>query len=364
MAVIDLSPSLSQWSARRLGMNDVNILRLVLPAMLALWTGAAVAADEVAPNRSPVKVVADARLPVGDRGILPLYVSSDWSRPLPGITRAVIILHGRLRNADVYYDSARTAQAAAGAAGTATLMIVPQFLADIDIEAHHLPPDTLRWTLEGWEGGDDATGPKPASSFEALDAILARLADRTLFPQLTAVVVAGHSGGAQVVQRYAIAGRGEAALTRAHIAVRYVVANPSSYAYFSAERPEHEVAASCPGTNNWKYGMEARPDYLATATPAQLEQTYVARQVIYLLGTKDTNPNHPALDKSCMGRAQGPYRYARGHSYAATMAARDGGTPNHLLWDVEGVGHDGDKMLTSPCGLKALFDLPGCTAEK
>jgi hypothetical protein len=33
------------------------------------------------------------------------------------------------------------------------------------------------------------------------------------------------------------------------------------------------------------------------------------------------------------------------------------------VWDVEGVGHDGDKMLTSPCGLKALFDLPGCAAE-
>jgi len=342
----------------------MNILRLALLAVVALWTGTADAADEVAPNQKPVKVVADARLPVGDRGTLPLYVSSDWSRPLPDITRAVVILHGRLRNADVYYDSARTAQAAAGAVGPATLMIVPQFLADIDIEAHHLPPDTLRWTLEGWEGGDDATGPKPASSFEALDAILARLADRTLFPRLAAVVVAGHSGGAQVVQRYAIAGRGEAALTREHVAVRYVVANPSSYAYFSAERPEHDIAASCPGANDWKYGMEARPDYLAVATPAQLEQTYVARQVIYLLGTKDTNPDHPALDKSCMAEAQGPYRYARGHSYAATMAARDGGTPNHRLWDVQGVGHDGDRMLTSACGLQALFDLPGCTTEK
>ena len=228
----------------------MKMLRVAVAVMLALWTGSVMAEDEVAPNRKPVKVVAAARLPVGDRGILPLYVSSDWSRPLPGITRAVVILHGRLRNADVYYDSAKTAQAAAGVAGAATLMIVPQFLADIDIEAHHLPLDTLRWTLEGWEGGDDATGPKPASSFEALDAILARLADRALFPKLTDVVVAGHSGGGQVVQRYAIAGRGEAALTRQHIAVRYVVANPSSYAYFSAERTDREIATSCPGFND------------------------------------------------------------------------------------------------------------------
>jgi hypothetical protein len=47
--------------------------------------------------------------------------------------------------------------------------------------------------------------------------------------------------------------------------------------------------------------------------------------VIYLLGTADTNPDHPALDKSCMAEAQGPYRYVRGHTVAATMAMRVGG---------------------------------------
>ncbi len=318
------------------------------------------AADEVAPNHRPVKAVAPARLAVGALGSLPLYVSRDWSAPLPGVTRAVLVLHGRLRDADVYYRSALRAQEAAGDAGRATIMIVPQFLGTIDAEAYHLPPDTLRWTLEGWEGGDPALGPAPASSFAALDAILARLADRRIFPDLTQVVVAGHSGGAQVVQRYAIAGKGEPALQAVGVGVRYVVANPSSYAYFDAARPVPSVAAACPGYDNWKYGMQHRPDYLAAPTAAGLEQAYVARRVIYLLGTLDTNPNHPALDKSCMAEAQGPYRYARGHAYAATMQARNNGTPAHSLHDVPGVGHDGDRMLTSACGLSALFDLPGC----
>ena len=335
---------------------------LLLPATLFSASGA-LAVDEVAPNHRPVKEIADARLAVGNKGTLPLYVSADWTRPQPSITRAVLVLHGRLRDADVYYRSARTAQAAAGDAGKAAIMIVPQFLAGIDVDAYHLPADTLHWSLEGWEGGDDAEGPSQASSFDALDAILARLADRKLFPNLKQVVVAGHSGGAQVVQRYAIAGKGEAALKSAGIGVRYVVANPSSYAYFDNQRPDREIADSCPRYNNWKYGMDARPDYLAKPSIGELEKGYVARRVIYLLGTRDTNPNHPALDKTCMGEAEGPYRYARGHSYFAIMQKRDGGTPNHVLWDVKGVGHDGDKMLTSPCGLKALFDLPGCDAE-
>nr|WP_041756052.1 lipoprotein [Bradyrhizobium sp. ORS 278] len=337
-------------------------LKGALVAWFAVIGGLVWAQGESAPNRRPVAVVADERIALGDRGVLPLYVSRPWTQPQPDITRAVLVLHGRLRNADVYYKTAIKARDAAGPAGTTTLLIAPQFLAELDVEANRLPQDTLRWTLEGWQGGDAATGPQPVSSFEALDAILTRLADRALFPALSEVVIAGHSGGGQVVQRYAIAGRGEAMLTQRQIAVRYVVANPSSYAYFTADRPETAIAAACPGYNGWKYGMADRPAYLATPTSAELEQTYVARRVIYLLGTRDTDPNHPALDKSCMAETQGPTRYVRGHSYATIMAARDGGTPNHRLWDVPGVGHSGDKMFTSSCGLKALFDVPGCDA--
>lgn len=342
----------------------MRVLARLAAIALALVSSHAFAADEDAPNRKPVRAIADARLSVGGQGMLPLYLSIDWSLPLPAVSRAIIVLHGRLRNADEYYMSAHTAQVAAGDDGKSALMIVPQFLAEIDVDAHKLPADMLRWSLEGWEGGDAALAPNPVSSFEALDAILAKLSDRRIFPNLKQVVVAGHSGGAQIAQRYAIAGKGEAALSRQHIDIRYVVANPSSYAYFSDERPLPKIAASCPGFNTWKYGMDGRPPYLANVTPAALEQRYVDREVIYLLGTLDTNPKHSALDKSCMAEAQGPYRYARGHAYADAMAKRARGTPNHRVWDIAGVGHDGDKMLTSKCGLAALFDIPGCGAER
>src|ERR1700750_2662202 len=91
---------------------------------LALMCGPAFAADEDAPNRKPVRAIADARLSVGGQGVLPLYLSNDWSMPLPTISRAIIVLHGRLRNADEYYISAHTAQIAAGDDGKSALMIV------------------------------------------------------------------------------------------------------------------------------------------------------------------------------------------------------------------------------------------------
>lgn len=314
-------------------------------------------------DKKPVKAIASGRIAVGNASF-PVYLSADWSNPSPDITRAVLVLHGVLRNADDYFKAALSAQAAAGDVGKGALMIAPQFLIEPDVEAFKLPAETLRWSLYGWQGGEPALAPNPASSFEALDAILAKLADRKLFPNLKQVVVFGHSGGGQVVQRYAIAVKGDQVLLREGIGVRYVVANPSSYAYFTKQRPEPAIAATCEGYNSWKFGMDDRPPYLAAPTPAVLEQAYVGRRVIYLLGTLDTNPNHPALDKSCMAEAEGAYRYARGHAYAAAMQARDHGTPNHSVWDVPGVGHEGGKMLNSPCGLTAVFDIPGCEAAR
>jgi pimeloyl-ACP methyl ester carboxylesterase len=322
------------------------------------------AADEGGANHRPVRVVADQRIAVATssgQGMLPLYVSRDWDRPLPDITRAVLVIHGRLRNADVYWRSAQDAAVAAGPAAATTLMVVPQFLAGIDIPAHGLSPDTLHWSLEGWMGGEPAHGPAPLSSFDALDAIVGRLSDRTKFPNLREIVVAGHSGGAQVVQRYAVLNRTGAALAQAGIVLRYVVANPSSYAYFDTLRPSVEggfapyPTAECPGFNNWKYGLQDLPPYAPGVDPAGLEARYVSRRVTYLLGQADTNPNHPALDKTCMAEAQGPYRLARGRAYVAYLRARHKEGLNQTLVEVPGVGHDGDAMLTSPGGLAALF---------
>jgi hypothetical protein len=165
-----------------------------------------------------------------------------------------------------------------------------------------------------------------------------------------------------------VATHGDATLIQTGIAVRFVVANPSSYVYFSAERPAGEgfaqfEASTCPDYNRWKYGMKDLPPYLADRSPSALEAAYVARDVTYLLGTADTNPNHPVLDKTCMGEAEGPYRYARGTAYFRYMKLRHPTGFAHRLLEVPGVGHNGDGMFNSVCGLAALYDRPGCGSK-
>ena len=39
-------------------------------------------------------------------GLLPIYVSSDLSKPQPRVTRALVIFHGKKRNAGSYFRSA------------------------------------------------------------------------------------------------------------------------------------------------------------------------------------------------------------------------------------------------------------------
>jgi hypothetical protein len=166
--------------------------------------------------------------------------------------------------------------------------------------------------------------------------------------------VAGHSGGGQVVQRFALTSHEHPKLQSEGIGLRYVVANPSSYAYFTAQRPVKFDAATCPGFNDWKYGMQNLPTYAKGQSPAQLEQAYVSRDITYLLGQQDTDPNHHALDKGCEAETQGAYRLIRGHNYFDYLKQRHPQLGQRLV-EVPGVGHNGNGMFTSPEGQKVLF---------
>jgi hypothetical protein len=336
--------------------------KAAIVAAIALIAGP-VRADMPVPP--PVAAVVDGRLPVGG-GMLPIFVSQDWSRPLPGVRRVVITVHGYERNAA---DYARNMLALAPPADT--LVVAPQFLAPEDIAAHQLPDTILRWDREVWAGGDPADGPAPVSAFDALDAILAKLGDRAIFPNLSHIVLAGFSAGGQVVQRYAIVGKGEPALRQIGIRLRYVVGSPSSYAYFSDDRPLPDGgigpfpgAAACPQFNRWRYGFAGDlPPYVAAAAArgaAELEHRYVERDIVYLVGAGDTNPNHRFLDTSCAGEAQGPTRRARMQFFLAEMKLRGAGAFKQPMWVIDGAAHNAAKVLGSACGRAALFDQAGC----
>ncbi|WP_374445023.1 hypothetical protein [Stella sp.] len=350
---------------------------LLLAAMT--FAGSDIAAQERAGRgpgqRAPVARVGDQSVPfpAGDRRLrLPVFADGDIAGA-GDVERVVVVLHGTLRNADTYLDGMVAAVGEAAPAGR-TLVIAPQFLAEPDGAAaaggHRLADDLPLWTLEGWKEGAGAVAPAgldpaAASSFAALDALLRHLADRGRFPALRRVIVAGHSAGGQVLARYAAAGRGDDALAAAGIAVRWVVANPSSYLYFDRRRPAAdgggfaEPAPGCAGFDRYKYGLEQPVPYLDGVPPDRLLARFLARDVVWLLGGSDDDPRHRFLDRTCAARLQGPHRLGRGQAYFAYLGllARPA-TVGHRLAVVPGVGHDNRAMFGSPVGRQALFGDP------
>jgi pimeloyl-ACP methyl ester carboxylesterase len=296
---------------------------------------------------------------------LPFDVSLDWSKPQPSITRAVILLHGKGRNVDDYYNGLLRAASEAGAASEHSILIAPQFLDEHDVEDHHLGREIVRWHTGRWEAGGPAIGPAPVSAYDVLDAMLEHLADKSLFPNLKEIVLAGHSAGAQAVQRYAVVGTAAAQIAAQGIHVRFVIANPSSYLYFTDFRPT-PPAVGCSDWNLWKYGIAYAPDYVtlsSTHTWAKMEADYAAADVIYLMGDGDIDPSQKDLDVSCGGEAEGPTRLERGESYYAYLKNRHPDAWGQRLWLVNNVAHNGPRMVESPCGIKALFATGSCKDE-
>lgn len=356
-----------------------SVYSIVLPLIAASWCAQAVAMDETAPQRRPVKTVAPERLKIKTaqgEALVPAYINCDIGKTQSQIKRAVIVIHGRLRDADKYFELSMHAAKSSNALSD-TLVIAPQILTNADTARYDMAPNVARWKTEAWLGGDVGKAPFAISSFEVLDGIIATLADRSRFPNLERIVVAAHSTGAQFVQRYAVVGRADQVLAAAGLQpyadgadlsavrgsvmrIRYVVANPSSYVYFDSTRPR--AVEKCADFDHWRYGLIEPVPYVRSDIKA-MEQRYLTRRVIYLLGGNDTDPNHSALDKTCMAEAQGAHRLERGTYYFSHVQKRarlQGVTLRHTRVDVPGVAHDADRMFNSVCGMSSLFDAPGC----
>jgi pimeloyl-ACP methyl ester carboxylesterase len=289
-----------------------------------------------------------------------IYRSYALDAPNPQITRAFIMVHGQGRNADDYF---RTAMASAFLGGGLedTVVISPRFASADRGCTDKLDADEVNWPCSGdsWRSGAAARGNERLTSYDFVDEILRKLARKQTFPNLKRIVVAGHSAGGQYVSRYAMANRVHENLG---VPVTYVVSNPSSYAYPDANRPRSGDAPAevgpygdsrnCTTYNNWPYGLEKRTGYSAAMSDDELRKQYVKRPVVYLLGELDTLPL-AGFDSSCPAMAQGPFRLARGQSYAAYMNGKYGAT--HKVTVVPLCGHNARCMFTADPALAIVF---------
>ncbi len=277
----------------------------------------------------------------------------------PAITRAFILVHGASRDADNYF---RTAVAAAflGGALDDTIVIAPRFASnDARGCRDQLSPNEVSWSCNGdsWRSGGVSGTHENLTSYDFADEILRKLARKDVFPNLKAIVVAGHSAGGQFVNRYEMANRVHDTLG---VPVTYVVSNPSSYAYLDALRPNSDGgdfrafgdARNCTTYDKWPYGLQNRSGYAAKTSDDQLRKQLAARPTTYLLGEIDVLPLG-GFDGSCPAMAQGATRLARGQAFAKYVNQKFGA--QHKAVIVSLCGHNARCMFTSETALPLIF---------
>ena len=305
-----------------------------------------------------------------------IYRSYSLDTRNEAVRRALIMVHGTNRNADHYFATAMAAAFLAGAVDDA-VVIAPHFIACNDKPE----ADEVLWSCGGdsWRSGGAATSHPELSSFDLTDAILRKLAKKSTFPNLTAIVVAGHSAGGQYATRYEMANRVHDALG---VKVTYVVANPSSYAWPDARRaqPSGDADAAdakdgwkseavhtkytfgaydtgkCPNFNRWPLGFENRTGgYTAKMSDEELKKQLVARPTTYLLGQVDTLPLG-GFDSSCSAMAQGPTRRARGEAFVKFVNEEMGATHQAII--VPECGHNDRCIYTTDVVFPVIFPKP------
>ncbi|HEY2050934.1 MAG TPA: alpha/beta fold hydrolase [Caulobacteraceae bacterium] len=311
----------------------------------------------------------------GERAMV--YATRPLDRPDPTVRRALVMVHGTLRNADHYFATATTAGFLHGALDD-TLIIAPAFhSADPHCE-DKLAPGEVSFSCSGdsWRSGGAASSDPRLTSFDFTDALLRRLADKRLFPNLKVIVVAGHSAGGQFVARYAMASRVADDLG---VPVRFVVANPSSYAWPDATRliPEgvgspaaaavawkEETphtgfrfgpfdAAKVADYDKWPYGLEDRTGgYTAGMSDDLLRRNLARRDVTYLLSQVDTLPLG-GFDDSPRAMAQGATRRQRGEAYVQHIRDSLGAKAPVII--VPECGHNDRCVYTTDQVLPVIF---------
>jgi hypothetical protein len=301
----------------------------------------------------------------------PYASSHDINEPNTDIDRILIVIHGSDPISDSYLKRAQKAATPIAGQTKRTLIIAPQFLQEKHVKEFSCSDNLLYWRVSPYWGDEGAYckqhGDMSISPFSILDALIKKVAKKILFPELKSIVVFGHSGGGQMVNRYAAISPAEDIYVKPlNISMRYVVSSPSSYLYFNEKRwvqgTRYEFAVpndKCEEFNDYGFGLSNLYRYHKDngSAEAMLER-YPARNVVYLIGEKDISTTDPSLSKTCGSMLQGKQRMERGQVYYAYLKDCFGSqiTKTHSFAVVPESEHNSATIMDSTPGRKYLFD--------
>jgi len=319
-------------------------------------------AVEIASKRYPVEVD-------GLKTYLPYESSHDLFVKNESITRLIYSIHSASYSAKAYFNNAIELVNKVPREKDKTLVIAPHILAKGCLDN----PETsniLYWEFPAfWGTSRGMFNDKRVriSSYEVTDRILEEIATSGNFPNLKTIIIMGHSGGGQMVNRYAASGLFEEKIAKLKgIEVRYLVMAPSSYLYFNEERAvkgtvsKFSVPQDAPENyNNWGYGLATMFTFHKKfeITTDKIVKQYPSKTVMYLVGGKDNDENESSLDKKPPAMLQGRQRLERGIIYYNYLIYffGEGIKETQHFRVVKEAGHSGRALMLSQQAVRFTF---------
>lgn len=284
-------------------------------------------------------------------GDLYFYSSHDLASSNSGITNIIFSVHG-LSATDGQVKSEYTGMITAinnSSSSSNTIVIAPHFF-------HQGTGLELDWDNAVWRAGGKASSPigTSLSSSQIVDYLLTEyLLENPNFPQLTNVMIAGHSAGGQFVQRFASISETEEQYPSYDFT--YLAANASHYAYPNSLRwngSDTFVPIGCETYNNYPFGLDAlavdsRYAFISLIGLENIRVQLLNRKVYYVLGELDVTNATGGCEPESQQGGSGDSRYQRGQFMFQFMKDQYPSNEHEVL-SIPDVGHNANDTYTSP----------------
>lgn len=275
------------------------------------------------------------------------------------IRRVVIVQPGLPRDYWKYANLMRNsllcaaANSSMGIDSDDVLIVAPAWVNRQDRSAGSAQANDLLFSGSNWSQGVDSYGPgrTSISSFEVLDQMTAKYLDKSVYPKVGEVVVAGHSLGGSLTQHYAMLRKA----SNDDANVSFFVGNPGAYVWPVSDRPVPNPAnTSCAATvDDYQYGLNNLPPYSSGEDRNTITSRYYGRRVIYGLGLADNEQG----DTHCEAQYQGTSHLNRGQNFQQALAAANNGAvpASHTFNYVANVSHEDYLIFADPTSQYHLF---------
>ena len=279
----------------------------------------------------------------------PIYESeARWE----DLTTALIMVHGLNRNADDYFQYLMSTLTSENRQ-TEVALIAPFFRED-----PRSGSSDLYWSGNGWREGQNSSDEARLSSFAVIDQLVDQLANRERFPVLEKVLIVGQSSGGLFTHSYAAATGMEQ--QHPHLQFSFVVGESQYFYYPDARRVDESsntlfTPTSCTGHDIWPLGYRSVPAYLANLDRQTVNQQFLDRDLIYLLGN-GSGSDGSLNTTECRATLLGSSRYQRGENMLTYLNSAYP-AHNHRKVIAQGITHDGSRIYQSPAFRDLLNEL-------